>query len=458
MGEAVVADRVHFASLIMFHYLFPPVTIGLAWLIVVLKTLHLTRHDERYARAARFWGRLFLLNFGAGVATGVPMEFQFGTNWAQFSRISGGIIGQGLMLEGVVAFFLESAFIAIFLFGAKRVSPRVHWLSAVLVAVGSTVSAFFITATDAWMQHPVGFARAAGGVLRLTSLSAVLTNPYETWEFLHTVNGALTHASLVMAILGAYYLLARRHEDFGRICLSVGLTAGLIFSLTSAFPTGAKNGEQVTKYNQVKLAAMEGQFKSEPGAPLAIIGMPDTEKGQLLDPVVVPDLLSYLAYGSAKAPVLGLNDIPRDLWPPMELTYYAYHVMITLGVYFIGLTALGVFLLVRRRLDGSRWYLWILMLSLPFPYIANETGWMVSCIGRQPWLIHNILRTSAGISPNVSAGETIFTLIGFAGLYLLLGFLFVFLVGKFIAEGPEEPSPPAPADAPPLERTPVGAH
>ncbi len=455
MDPTAIADRVHFAALIMFHYLFPPVTIGLGVLISVLKIQQLRAqegYDGVHARAARFWGKLFLLNYGAGVATGVPMEFQFGTNWSRFSAISGGIIGQGLMMEGLFAFFLESAFLAVFLFGEKRVSVRAHTVSAILVATGSIVSAYFITATDAWMQHPVGFAPGPGGILRLTSLSAVLTNPFEVWEYLHTVSGAFVNGALVMAALAAYYLLARKHIQFARITLSLSLIVGLVFSLTQVFPTGSKNGEMIVKYQPTTLAAMEGQFKSEPGAPLAIIGMPDTKKGNLLDPVEVPGLLSYLAYGNAHAAVKGLNDIPRDLWPPVEIVYYAYHIMITLGGYFIALTALGVFLLWRRKLDTARWYLWALLLSLPLPYIANEAGWVVTCVGRQPWIIYGVLRTTQGYSPNVSTGEVIFTLLGFTGIYIVLGLLFVFLLFKHIAQGPEESRdldvPPFPLDAP----------
>ena len=447
MDATAIADRTHFAALIMFHYLFPPVTIGLGVLIAVLKVMQLRRgegYDGLHARAARFWGRLFLLNYGAGVATGVPMEFQFGTNWARFSTISGGIIGQGLMMEGLFAFFLESAFLAVFLFGERRVTPKVHTLSAILVSLGSIISAYFITATDAWMQHPVGFAPGPGGVLRLTSLTAVLTNPFEVWEYLHTVNGAFVHGALVMGALGAYYLLARKHTEFARVTLAISLVFGLIFSLTQVFPTGAKNGEMIVKYQPTTLAAMEGQFKSEPGAPLAIIGMPDTQKGNLLDPVEVPGLLSYLAYGNAHASVKGLDDTPRDLWPPVEVVYYAYHIMITLGGYFIALTALGVFLLWRRKLEAARWYLWALMLSLPLPYIANEAGWVVTCVGRQPWIIYGVLRTAQGYSPNVSSGEVIFTLLGFTGIYIALGLLFVFLVLKLIAQGPEEAQPEGP--------------
>jgi len=440
MSALVIADRIHFAVLIMFHYIFPPVTMGLGFLIAVLKTLYLRTKDEKYNTSARFWIHIFALNFGAGVATGIPMEFQFGTNWSKFSTFSGGVIGQGLMLEGVIAFFLESAFLGILVFGEKKVSPFMHWLSSVLVAVGSMISAYFITTVDAFMQHPVGYRFGSDGNLELTSLSAWLTNPFELWEFLHTLNGALVHGALIMSAVGAYYILARKHEECGRISLKVGLIAALIFSVTQVFPTGSKNGEAVVKYQPTTLAAMEGQFVTQDGAPLAIIGMPDTAKGNLLDPILVPDLLSYLAYGSPHSMVKGLNDIPRSLWPNVELTYYAYHIMITLGGVFIGLSGLGVLLLWRGWLEKARWYLWCVFLCAPFPYIANEAGWVVTCEGRQPWLIYGLLKTSEGISPNVSTGEVIFTLIGFTGLYILLGLIFVILTLRTIGHGPEDES------------------
>ena len=442
MDSSVIADRVHFASLVMFHYLFPPVSIGLALLIVILKIQQLRRNEDSdgaYARAARFWGRLFVLNFGAGVASGVPMEFQFGTNWARFSNAAGGVIGQGLMMEGSIAFFMESIFLGVFLFGEKKISTKMHAFSAAMLSLGTILSAYFITDTDAWMQHPVGYALGQNGVFRLTSLPAVLLNPFELWEYLHTLNGAFVQGALLMAALGAFYILVNRHREFARICLSLGLIVGLIFSITQVFPTGSKNGEAVVKYQPTTLAAMEGQFETQAGAPLAIIGMPDSQHSKLLDPIYVPGLLSYLAYGSPNAPVKGLDSISRNLWPPIEVTYYAYHIMIGLGVVFILLTAVGVFLLWRKKLEYNKWFLWLLMLSVPLPYIANEAGWVVTEVGRQPWVIYNLMLTSHANSVNVSTGEVIFTLIGFMALYLVLGLLFLLLVGNIIAQGPDEP-------------------
>jgi cytochrome d ubiquinol oxidase subunit I len=317
----------------------------------------------------------------------------------------------------------------------------VHWLSAVLVAAGALLSGLFITATNAWMQHPVGYHVAQDGTVQMGSFWALLGNPFLWWQYAHAINGAVLTAAIVMASIGAYYLLSGRHIAFGRLSVALGVGVGAFFALTQLFPTGDMDGHNVTTYQPLKLAAMEGLFETQYGAPLAIIGMPDTTQGTLLDPVVVPDALSFLAYGNFHAEVKGLNDYPRDLWPPVQLTYYAYHIMVGLGTIFIAVLLLGVFLWWRRVLFTSRWFLWVLMLLLPFPYIANEAGWVVTEVGRQPWLVYGLLRTAAGSSPTVAAGETIFTLLGFAGMYALIGVLTLFLAVLLILKGPEEGAP-----------------
>ena len=440
MTDAVIADRIQFAFTLMFHYLFPILTMGLAPLIVVLKTLHLLRRDEKYGAAARFWTRIFALNFAVGVITGIPMEFQFGTNWARFSAFAGGVIGQTLALEGIFAFFLESSFLGVLLFAEGRVRPWAHWLSAVLVAAGALLSGFFITATNAWMQHPVGHRIAPDGTVQMADFWALLGNPFLWWQYLHVINGAILTAAIVMASVGAYYLLSEKHAEFGRLSVALGVTVGAFFALTQLFPTGDMDSRNVTAYQPLKLATMEGLFETRYGAPLAIIGMPDTTQRTLLDPVVVPEALSFLAYGSFRAEVKGLNDYPQDLWPPVQLTYYAYHIMVGLGTIFIAVLLLGAFLWWRRRLFATRWFLWILMLLLPFPYIANEAGWVTTEVGRQPWLVYGLLRTAAGASPTVVAGETIFTLLGFAGMYALIGLLSLFLALGLVLKGPDEAS------------------
>jgi cytochrome d ubiquinol oxidase subunit I len=435
MDDVLSAGRVQFGFTIVFHYLFPVLTMGLGVLIAVLKTLQMIRHDERYGIAARFWAKIFAITFATGVVTGIPMEFQFGTNWARFSHYSGGVIGQTLFMEGVFAFFAESSFLGVFLFGEHRVRPGVHWLASVMVAFGAVVSGFFIVATNAWMQHPVGY-QIVQGRAELTSLVELLTNPYARWQYPHVISGSLITASMVMAGVGAYYLLARRFEELGRTSVRVGVVAGLVFSLTSLFPTGAKHGENIARFQPIKMAAMEGLFETQEGAPLAIIGMPDTEKRTLMDPVYVPRLLSYLAYGDFRARVIGLNDYPADLHPPVELTYYAYHIMVGLGTIFIAIMATGAYLLWRRRAYATRGYLWVLMLAVPFPYIANQAGWMVAEVGRQPWIAYGLQRTVEATSTNVSEGMTVFTLLGFMGLYALVGLFYVLLCVRIIDRGP----------------------
>jgi cytochrome bd ubiquinol oxidase subunit I len=410
---------------------------GLGVLIAVLKTLQLWKKDDRYGVVARLWARVFAITFGMGVVTGIPMEFQFGTNWSRFSHYAGGVVGQTLFMEGVFAFFAESSFLGLFLFGEKRVTPFLHWLAALMVAFGAVLSGFFIVATDAWMQHPVAYTLVDGRA-QLASLWGLLTNPYALWQYPHVISGSMITASMVMAGVGAYYLLSRRFEDVGRMCVKVGVVSGLIFSVASLFPTGAKNGEQVTQYQPIKMAAMEGLFKTQEGAPMAIIGMPDTERRELMDPIFVPRALSYLAYGDFRAKVVGLDDYPRDLHPPVELVYYAYHIMVGLGTIFIAVMALAALLLWRGLLYRARWFLWILMLAVPFPYIANQAGWVVAEVGRQPWVVYGLQRTADATSPNVSTGMVIFTLLGFMGLYALLGIIYLALFARIVNEGPLE--------------------
>jgi len=445
-SNVVFADRLQFAFTIMFHYLFPIITMGLGVFIAYFATLEFFTGEERYGVAARFWTKIFAVNFAVGVVTGIPMEFQFGTNWSQFSGFAGGVFGLTLPMEGTFAFFLESGFLGLFLFGRDRVPRWVHWMSALAVAIGSLLSGYFITAVNAWMQHPVGYTAGPDGRLQLTSFWAVLLNPYLGWQYAHVICGALVAGAFIVAGVGAFYLLLGRHRNFARQAVTAGVLAGLVLSLLQLFPTGDGVGHNVTQMQPVKLAAMEGVFNSETGAPLAILGMPDTQNGTLLDPVVVPKALSFLAYGSFGAKVTGLNQVPRADWPPVEVTYYAYHIMVGLGTIFIALMLLGAGLYWRRHLFDQRWYLWMLMLAVPFPLIANEAGWTVAEVGRQPWVIYGLLRTAAGASPNVSAGETVFTLLGFAGLYLLLALLYLLLIGRIIAQGPEddEAFPPAP--------------
>jgi cytochrome d ubiquinol oxidase subunit I len=437
MSDALLWHRIQFAFSVTFHYLFPQLTMGLALLIVVLKVRALRTGNEHYNEVARFWGRIFGLNFAMGVVTGIPLEFQFGTNWARFSTFAGEIIGQTLAMEGVFAFILESAFLGLFLFGEKRLGPRGHLAAAVALFLGSWLSGYFIIATNAFMQHPVGYTVGADGMLHLKDFQEFVFNPWAIWQYAHNMTASVITASFVVCAVGAYWSLMGQHTEQARICLRVGVTAGLLSTILIAFPTGDRQGKMVARHQPATLAAMEGLFEGGPYAELAIIGQPDVKNRKLENPIVVPGILSFLVYGTFGSTVQGLNDFPESEWPDnVELLYYSYHIMAGLGTIFMLVMAVSAFLLWRDRLQESRKMLWVLMLMVPFPYIATTAGWWTAELGRQPWLIHGLLRTADGGSPQVNTGDVVFTTLGFVGLYLVLGMLFVVQVLKQIGRGP----------------------
>ncbi len=437
MDSALLVHRLHFAFTATFHYLFPQLTMGLALLIVVLKTVAVRRNDAAYNDAARFWAKIFGINFLLGVVTGIPMEFQFGTNWSIFSQFAGGVIGQTLAMEGMFAFFLESAFLGLFLFGDKRLTPKAHWLVAFAVFAGSWLSGYFIIATDAFMQHPVGYTTAADGSLQLAGFWKFVLNPWAGWQYAHNMSGAVITGAFIMTAVGAFYLLSGKWTAHARIFVRTGVIAGFLFSVLQVFPTGDRQGKMVTDLQPVTLAAMEGLFQGQAGAPLVLIGQPNTAQGRIDNPIVVPKVLSMLTYRRWNAQVTGLDAFPKSDWPDnISLLYYSYHIMVGLGTLFIAITVVAMFLLWRGTLFHSRWMLWILMLAAPFPYIANTAGWMTAELGRQPWLIYGLMRTADGYSKLVSAGNGMFTLLGFMGLYMVLGMLGLFLIWKEIDQGP----------------------
>lgn len=434
---AELIHRLHFAFTVTFHYLFPQLTMGLALLIVVLKTVALRNGSPIWDRAAHFWGKIFGINFVFGVVTGIPMEFEFGTNWARFARSSGGVIGQPLAMEGVFSFFLESAFLGLFLYGGSRLSKKMHWFSAVMVFIGSWISGFFIIVTDAWMQHPVAYSQVDGH-FEVLSFWQLLLNPWGLLQYMHNMTGAVVTGSFVMAAVGAFYLLEGRHQEFARIFLKVGVIVGLIASIAIVFPTGDLHGKYVAHNQPAAMAGMEGVFHSEKGAGLVLMGQPNEETGQIDNPIVVNNVLSFLIYGTTRAEVTGLDHIPHDQWPTaLPLLFYAYHIMAGLGTWFMALMIVSAFLLWRGKLYSARWALWALLLSFPLPYIANTAGWMTAELGRQPWLIYGLMRTSEGFSSTVSAANGLFTLLGFMGLYALLGLLFTVLMYREINHGLE---------------------
>ncbi len=451
MDSTLLIHRLQFAFTITFHYLFPQLTMGLALLIVILKTIALRTRNESYNDAARFWGRIFGISFLFGVVTGIPMEFQFGTNWARFSRVTGGVIGSTVVMEGVFAFFLESAFLGLFLYGENRLSRVAHWWTAFLVFLGSWLSAYFIIATNAWMQDPVAYARLADGSFQLTSFWGLLSSPWALLQFVHTMGGAVITGALVVAGVGAYYLLQREHIDHGRLFLRVAVIVGVIVCILQLFPSGDAMARYVAKRQPVTTAAMEGLFNTRAGAPIVILGQPDLQHQQIDNALVANNALSFLIYGTTAGEVRGLNAFPREDWPTdIPLLYYSYHIMVGLGTIFAAVMTLAAVLLWRRRLYEARWALWIIMLCAPVAFVANTAGWLAAETGRQPWLVYGLMRVSEGYSDRVQEGNGLFTLLGFMGLYTVLAILFLYLVRHEIAVGPrqaagvaENPSAPA---------------
>ncbi len=439
MGDALFWHRLQFGFTAVFHYLFPQLTLGLALVIVLVKALHLRRGqgDDAYARTARFWIRVFGINFVVGVVTGIPLEMQFGTNWARLTHTAGGVIGQTLAMEGMFAFFLESTFLGLLVFGEKKMSPKAHLGVAVALLVGSWLSGYFIVATNAFLQHPVGYVTLPDGRLALSDFWVFLGNPWALVQYAHTLLAALVTGAFVVSAVGAYWTLSGAHPAEARVSLRVGVTLGLVATLMVAFPTGDAQAKLVAAHQPTALAAMEGRFESGTNASLTLIGQPNVKEKRLDNPIHLPGVLSFVAYGHFGSFVHGLDEYPESTWPTnIELLYYAFHVMVGLGTLMILLMALATVQAWRGKLERSRALLWVLMLAVPFPYIANSAGWMTTELGRQPWLVYGVFRTEHGASPTVHSGDALFTLLGFAGLYLVLGLLYVFLIGREIAQGP----------------------
>jgi len=428
--------RFQFAFTITYHYLFPQLTMGLALVLVVLKVLAWRRADPDYDVAARFWTKVLGISFVMGVVTGIPMEFQFGTNWSRFSRIAGGVIGQTLAMEGMFAFFLESSVLYLVLFQEQKLGPRRHLLATILLGVGSWLSGFFIICTNAFMQHPQGYVLDAQGIIHLTSFSELLLNRWAWVQYAHTMVGATITGSFTVAATAAFYLLQKRDVRVAEKMLGAAVVVGTVAAVAAAFPTGDQQAKLVLHHQPETFAAMEGHFHTEVGAGLTLIGQPNIEELRIDNPIRIPRMLSFLTHQRWDTRIEGLSEFPRERWPDnIPLLYYSYHVMAGLGSLFIGLMALSSFFLYRGKLPAQRGVLWALMLAFPLPFVANTMGWLTSELGRQPWLVHGVLRTKDGSSTNVSSGSTLFSLLGFMGLYAMLSLLFFLLVSRILQRG-----------------------
>jgi len=437
--DVLLLSRLQFALTIAFHYLFPPLSIGLGMLLVIVEGLWLATKKPLYHQMARFWTRVFALTFAIGVATGIVMEFEFGTNWATYSRYVGDVFGSALAAEGIFAFFLESGFLAVLLFGWDRVGPRLHFFATCMVAFGAHFSAIWIVVANSWMQTPAGFHIVGEGLAaraEITDFWAMVFNPSSMDRLSHTLAGAWQAGAWLMVSVGAWYLLRRRHRDFALASVRIGLGLALVSAVLS-LATGHESAQGVARNQPVKLAAFEGLWETTPQAPLHIFGWVDERNERTHGPAIT-GLLSWLAYGDSARPVTGLKEIPIDQRPPVNFSFQLFHLMVGVGFGMIGIAAWAGYALWRRRLEDSRLLLWLLTFSVLGPQIANQAGWWAAEVGRQPWIVYNLLRTSAALSAVVTANQVAASIVMFMIVYLLLFAVFLFLLNDKIKHGPDE--------------------
>lgn len=454
--DVVLLARIQFALTIMFHFLFPPITMGLALLITVIETLRWRTGKDLYRRMSDFWLKVFAVNFVVGVASGIVMEFQFGTNWASYSRYVGDIFGAPLAAEGVFAFFLESGFLGLLLLGRNRISSFVRWLSATMVFLGSTLSAFWIIVANSWMQTPAGF-RIIDGRAELTDFWAAVFNPSTMPRYVHTVMSAWVCGGFLMAAISAWYFLKGRQTDVARASLKIGIVAALVSSML-VMATGDRHAKQVARTQPAKFAAMEGLYSTEKGAPLILFSLPPSQEGRRDAPeLVITNLTSFLAFGNFQAPVQGLREFPREEWPPVAITFLSFHNMVIIGNLMALIGVLGVIQMWRKRLETSRTLLRLIFWGgILLPTAAIQLGWMAAEVGRQPWIVYGMMKTSDGVSKVVSGPEILTSIIMFSLIYLLLGSVWIYLLRREVIHGPEgEPLPESETQTPELQPVPV---
>ena len=433
--DAVFLARIQFAITVGFHFLFPPLSIGIAWLLVLIEGLGWLRKDDYYVRAGRFFAKLLALTFAVGVATGIVMEFQFGMNWSEYSKFVGDIFGAPLAAEAVFAFFMESAFLGLYLFGRGKVSRGVHWFSILMVAVGSTISAFWIIVANSWQQTPAGYV-LQNGRAELTSFAEAVFNPSTLLRFHHTMGAAVVAGAFFVAGVAACLLLKSREVEVARRAMKVAVIVGLIAALLTLFPFGHMHGQQVARTQPEKFAALEGVYASQSGAPLAVFGFPTDLPPELKIPVQIPKMLSWMAFGDVTAEIKGINDFPIEDRPPLWMTFVSFHNMVILGCYFIALMAFAVWKLRNGDLWRTQWLLKAMKWSIFLPLVACEFGWTAAEVGRQPWIVYRVLRTADAASPVVSAEQVLFSIIAFGLVYVLLGALYLFLLAREVGHGP----------------------
>ncbi len=439
--DAVFLSRLQFAFTIMFHYLFPPLSIGLGFMMVIMEGMYLKTGNKEYESIARFLTGIFAVVFAMGVASGIVMEFQFGTNWSKYSRFVGDVFGSALAAEGIFAFFLESGFLAVLVFGWDRVSSKMHFFSTVMVEVGAVFSSIWITVANSWQQTPAGYhlVEYQPGLYRaeITDFWAMVFNPSSVHRLVHVWLAALVLGAFFLLSISSYYILKNRHEGPAKKMFTLALWVALISSI--AIPiSGHFQAINVAETQPAKMAAFEGHFETgDGGTALYLFGIPNEKQRKVNMSMAIPGMLSFLIHGDFNEPVAGLDQFAEENWPPVNLTFQSYHMMVALGMFFIGVTGLAAFLHWRGTLFKTRWLLWIFVFAVIGPYIANELGWVAAEVGRQPWIVYGLLRTEDAISPSVSGAQVLGSIIMFSLVYLMLFIIWLFIMDKKIRKGPE---------------------
>ncbi|MDM8528557.1 cytochrome ubiquinol oxidase subunit I [Anaerolineales bacterium HSG24] len=436
--DSLLLSRFQFAFTIMFHYLFPPLTIGLGVILVGIEGMYLKTKDPQYEAMAKFWTKIFAITFAMGVVTGIVMEFEFGTNWAAYSRYVGDVFGSALAAEGIFAFFLESGFLAILVFGWDKVSSRMHFFATVMVSLGSIFSSIWIVVANSWMQTPTGYVIVGEGLTaraEITSFWAVVFNPSTIPRLLHVWDGALILGGFFVLSISSYYILKERHLNFAYKTFKIALVITTIASLL-ALGTGHLQADNVAHYQPAKLAAYEGHYQTGSGT-LYLFGFPSDEDQTVSFGLGIPGGLSFLIHWSFTEPVVGLTDFPPDEWPNVAVVFQTYHIMVALGMFFIALTLSGCFFWWRGSLFQQRWLLQIYVFAVGGAVLANQLGWVSAEMGRQPWIVYGLLRTDEAVSESITAGMVMSSIIMFGLIYLLLFVIWIYVLNNKIQHGPE---------------------
>lgn len=431
MDDPVLLSRIQFAITIGFHFLFPPLSIGLAWMLVIVEGIGWRTQSAAWQNAGRLFAKLLALTFAVGVATGIVMEFQFGTNWAEYSKFVGDIFGAPLAAEALFAFFLESTFLGLYLFGRGRISRGLLFFSVLMVAIGATISAFWIIVANSWQQTPAGFVfNEAAGRAELTDFVAAVFNPSTLVRFFHTMCAAIVCGSFFMAAIAGARLRTNDASAPDRKALAAAVIVAFIASMLTAFPTGHLHAQQVARTQPEKFAAIEGLYETQSGAPLIAFGLVRDNPPELDAKIhlPIPGLLSWMAFGDFNAEIKGINEFPPNDRPPLWMTFVSFHNMVILGLWFQFVMFLAVVQLWRGKLWTSRWLNRAILISLPLTLAATQFGWVTAEVGRQPWVVYHLLRTSDAVSTSVTAGEVWFSIILFSAIYLALGALYLFLL------------------------------